>query len=160
MVQNSYSGVPGILRPFKEFLEGLSLSPGAEVIFYGVPGTCTPFVELLCYATRSLPCSFIYVPYLSEAKAHRLIFNNEGWYQIGEPTEVKSPAVVVVMGGLAMPNMPVSLDEISGMTSRNCGAKIIGVCFMHMFEKAGWIPRIKFDLLIDADIQILVTRPD
>ena len=30
----------------------------------------------------------------------------------------------------------------------------VGVCFMHMFQKAGWLERISFDLLIDATVGV------
>jgi len=66
MGQSTYSGVPGILRPFKEYIEKWALPSGSEIVFYGVPGTCTPFVELLCFAIRSLPVTCIFVPYTHE----------------------------------------------------------------------------------------------
>jgi hypothetical protein len=31
-------------------------------------------------------------------------------------------------------------------------AALIGICFMKMFEKAGWLKAMEFDLLIDATI--------
>ena len=36
-----------ILRPFKEYIEKKGLKKGDQVVYHGVPGTCTPFVELL-----------------------------------------------------------------------------------------------------------------
>jgi len=36
--------------------------------------------------------------------------------------------------------------------NRHPGAIVIGVCFMKMFAKAGWLDTITFDLLIDANI--------
>ena len=47
-------GVPGILRPFKEFIEAKGLKKGDQIVYYGVPGTCMPFIELLGFAIRSL----------------------------------------------------------------------------------------------------------
>lgn len=154
MTRSSYQGIPGILRPFKEYLESQSLSPGAEVVFFGVPGTCTPFVELLCYAARSLPCSFFFVPYLQEEKSREMVFTDGIGYRPGDISPVTSPAVLVLMGGLAMPGMPVKKEEVEEKIRKYAGISRAGVCFMHMFEKAGWLETISFDLLIDATISV------
>ncbi len=91
-LKEELSGVPGMLRPFKAYLRGAGLGAGDQVVYYGCPGTCTPFIELLGFAVRDLPVEQVYVPY----------------------------------------------------------AKIVGVCFMQMFEKAGWLDAFDFDLIIDA----------
>ncbi|MFH0968485.1 MAG: DUF2124 domain-containing protein [Methanobacteriota archaeon] len=156
MTNTSYQGIPGILRPFKEYLEAWSLPPGAEVVFYGVPGTCTPFIELLCYAARSLSCSFFFVPYLNEHESRKMIFTEGIGYQIGVPCPISNPSIIVVMGGLAMPGVPVSPEEAETVLSKYPDVARIGVCFMHMFEKANWLDRISFDLLIDATIDVNV----
>ena len=57
-----FHGVPGILRPFKEFIEENGLKKGDQIVYYGVPGTCTPFVELLAFALRSLELEQVFVP--------------------------------------------------------------------------------------------------
>jgi len=157
MVQTTFQGVPGILRPFKEYIEKRALPEGSEIVFYGVPGTCTPFVELLCFAIRTLPVTFVFVPYTKEEKAHTLVMKPDVGFQAGELYQPKNPAVLVVMGGLAMPNMPVDADSVVSVMTRWKGAASIGVCFMHMFAKAGWLDKIRFDLLIDADISVEVT---
>ena len=157
MVQATYQGVPGILRPFKDFIEQRLLPEGSEIVFYGVPGTCSPFVELLCFAIRALPFKCIFVPFIDENKAHLLVMKSNVGFQAGELYSPINPSVVVIMGGLAMPNMPVNADSIVTVLNKWKGSSIIGVCFMHMFEKAGWIPKIHFDLLIDADISVDTT---
>ena len=154
MTSTSYQGIPGILRPFKEYLEAGSLQSGAEVVFYGVPGTCTPFVELLCYAVRSLPCKFLFVPYLNEPESRRMVFTNGIGFQIEDPCPVSNPSIIVVMGGLAMPGVPVSLEQAKTTFTKYADVARIGVCFMHMFQKANWLDRISFDLLIDATIDV------
>ena len=156
MGQTTFTGVPGILRPFKEFIEKQSVPAGSEIVFYGVPGTCTPFVELLCFAIRSLSCTCIFVPYTGEDKAHRLVMKPEVGFQADVISPPKNPAVVVIMGGLAMPNMPVTADDVAQVLTKWKGSRKIGVCFMHMFEKAGWLEKIDFDLLIDAEISVAV----
>lgn len=154
MISTSYQGIPGILRPFKEYLEAWSLPTGAEVVFYGVPGTCTPFVELLCYAVRSLPCKFLFIPYLNEQESRRMVFTDGIGFQIGEPCLVSNPSVIVMMGGLAMPGIPVSPEQAETVFTKYPDVSRVGICFMHMFRKANWLDRISFDLLIDATIVV------
>jgi hypothetical protein len=65
----TYESVPGILRPFKSYIEGKNLQKGSQIVYYGVPGTCTPFVELLGFAIRSLPVEQVFVPLVNEPKS-------------------------------------------------------------------------------------------
>jgi len=67
-----FESVPGILRPFKTFIEEQKLAPGDQIVYYGVPGTCTPFVELLAFAIRSIPCEQVFVPLTDATKARLL----------------------------------------------------------------------------------------
>lgn len=156
MKNTSHQGIPGILRPFKEYLEAWSLPSGAEVVFYGVPGTCTPFIELLCYAVRSLPCKFLFVPYLNEQESRRMVFTEGIGFQIGEPCPVSNPSVIVMMGGLAMPGIPVNPEQAVTVFTKYPDVSRVGICFMHMFQKANWLDIISFDLLIDATIGVEV----
>jgi hypothetical protein len=147
-----FHGVPGILRPFKEFIESKGLKKGDQIVYYGVPGTCTPFVELLAFAVRSLELEQLFVPFTDEKKAHTIqnvpdIGMQAGIVQIG-----LKPKAIVVMGGLSMPNVPVKAEQVKSVIDNHSGALVIGVCFMHMFEKAGWLSIVSFDCLIDANI--------
>jgi hypothetical protein len=56
------------------------------------------------------------------------------------------------MGGLAMPNVPIKKDEVKALIQRHSNVKVVGICFMNMFEKAGWLDTISFDMMIDATI--------
>jgi hypothetical protein len=145
-------GVPGILRPFKTYIEQCGMKPGDQIVYYGVPGTCTPFVELLGFAIRDLRVEQVFVPYLDESKARRMMLVADTGMQIADPVRITSPQAVVVMGGLSMPNVPVTADQMQHSISRYASVRKIGVCFMQMFEKAGWLDVITFDLLIDARI--------
>jgi len=74
MVQKEiFKSVPGILRPFKEYLQSLGLAEGDQVVYYGCVGTCTPFVELLAVAVRGLHIEQVYVPLLDETKAKKIV---------------------------------------------------------------------------------------
>jgi hypothetical protein len=158
--QSVLKGVPGILRPFREFVEGLGLGEGDQVVYIGVPGTCTPFVELLAFATRSLPVTQIFVPGVDEGAARRLEPVPKVGVQAAGPAGPIHPSVIVVMGGLSMENSPVGADEVIAFLDRHPTAAVVGVCFQQMFEKTGWCDRVPFDLLIDANIDPVVVWVD
>ena len=150
---------PGILRPFKEFIEIKGLKKGDQVVYYGVPGTCTPFVELLGFAIRSLELEQVFVPMVDESKAQRIEHVPDIGMQARVASVALKPKAVVVMGGLSMPNVPVKAEQMKAVIDRHPGALVIGVCCMHMLEKAEWLTTISFDCLIDANIDpVEVTR--
>ena len=156
-----FTSVPGILRPFKECLQSIGIKEGDQVTYYGCVGTCTPFVELLAFAVRGLKMQQVFVPLLDETKARTVHdVSNVGMQASGEPAPV-SPRVVVFMGGLAMPGVPVTKEQAKAIAAKHPGVNVIGVCFMSMFEKAGWTGTVPFDLVIDAMIDpVTVTRMD
>lgn len=146
------SGVPGMLRPFKAYLREAGLGAGDQVAYYGCPGTCTPFIELLGFAVRDLPVEQVYVPYVDEAQA-RAIRPVEGVGMQASSDVVRvDPKVIVLMGGLSMPGVPVEKEAVQAVVASHPGAKVVGVCFMRMFEKMGWLDAFDFDLIIDAAI--------
>jgi hypothetical protein len=147
-----FHGVPGILRPFKEYIDKKGLKKGDQIVYYGVPGTCTPFVELLGFAIRSLEFEQIFVPMVDEGKARTIHHISDIGMQAGAPPVNVKPKAIVIMGGLSMPNVPVQAEQVKEVINRHKGALVIGVCFMHMFEKAGWLSTVRFDCLIDANI--------
>lgn len=147
-----FHGVPGILRPFKEFVEANGLKKGDQIVYYGVPGTCMPFVELLGFALRSLELDQVFVPFVDESKAKKLVNVENVGMQAGAGAGTLKPRTIVIMGGLSMPNVPVKAEQVKAVMETHAGAATIGVCFMHMFEKAGWLDTVSFDCLIDANI--------
>jgi hypothetical protein len=147
-----FHGVPGILRPFKEFIEKTGLKKGDQIVFYGVPGTCTPFVELLAFAVRSLEPEQVFVPFVDESRAKKISHVDSIGMQTRAGPVILKPKAIVIMGGLSMPNVPVKAGQVKSVTEKYAGAAVIGVCFMKMFEKAGWLNTITFDCLIDANI--------
>jgi len=150
--KETFHGVPGILRPFKEFVEAKGLKKGDQIVYYGVPGTCTPFVELLGFALRSLELEQVFVPLTDESRAKKISHVEDVGMQARVSPVVLKPKAIVVMGGLSMPNVPVKAEQIKAVLDKYPGAAVIGVCFMHMFEKAGWLGSVSFDCLIDANI--------
>jgi hypothetical protein len=57
-----------------------------------------------------------------------------------------NPKVIVLMGGLSMPNSNVTAEQMKAAIAKY-RVPLVGVCFMSMFEKAGWLKMISFDLL-------------
>jgi len=147
-----FHGVPGILRPFKEFMEKNSIKKGDQVAYYGVPGTCTPFVELLAFAVRSLEPEQVFIPYVDETKVKKIEHMTDVGMQARDTSLALHPKAIVIMGGLSMPNVPVKAEQVKAVIDKHPGALVVGVCFMHMFEKAGWLTTVSFDCLIDANI--------
>ncbi len=146
------TGVPGILRPFKAYLKEAGLGAGDQVAYYGCPGTCTPFIELLGFAVRDLSLDQVYVPYVDEASAKAIRPVGNVGMQVADPAGSLDPKVIVLMGGLAMPGVPVTKEAVQAVVRTHPGAKIVGVCFMQMFAKAGWLDAFDFDLIVDATI--------
>jgi hypothetical protein len=157
--QEPLRGIPGILRPYKEYIKSLNLSEGDQVVYYGCVGTCTPFVELLAVAIRGLHLNQVFVPLLDESKARAIRdVPDVGMQASGERVAI-SPKVIVIMGGLAMPLMPTTKELVRDLAGRHPEAKVVGVCFQDMFERAGWIDVVPFDFTISAMIEpITVTR--
>ena len=85
-----FHGVPGILRPFKEYIEKKGLKKGDQVVYYGVPGTCTPFVELLGFAVRSLELEQVFVPMVDDAKARTIHHISDIGMQAGAAQELEA----------------------------------------------------------------------
>jgi hypothetical protein len=152
-LKEQLTSVPGILRPFKAFLKASGLSDGDQIAYYGCPGTCTPFVELLGFATRDLPVEQVFVPYADESKAKILKMVPDVGMQAGVAPAVLNPRVIVLMGGLSMQGVPVTKEEVKKAVQSHDATAIIGVCFMNMFDRAGWLKDFDFDLLIDATIE-------
>jgi hypothetical protein len=146
-----FESVPGILRPFKAYIDGLKLGAGDQIVYYGVPGTCTPFIELLGFAIRSSPAQQVFVPLNDESKAKKIAAVPDVGMQVSPQAVKVSPKVIVLMGGLSMPNSNVTADQMKGVISTH-RVPLIGVCFMKMFEKTGWTRTFDFSLLIDANI--------
>jgi hypothetical protein len=157
----TFTSVPGILRPFKEYIQSLGFKEGDQIVYYGCVGTCTPFVELLAVAIRGFRLEQVYVPVLDESKAKKIVNVDDVGMQVsGGPARI-SPKLLVIMGGLAMPNMPVTREQVKSLIQQHGNVKVVGVCFMSMFEKAGWLDTVSFDMMIDATINpVTVTWKD
>lgn len=147
-------GVSGISRPFKSILEQLNLSDEDMILYIGLPGVCTPFIELLSYAIRTLELKQLFVPNCRADRAKNVISVKDVGVQFGAAAGLVRAAVVVVLGGLAMPISPVKRDDVAQFLEQYLqpGGKVIGVSFMGMFDQARWTSALPFDYVIDATI--------
>ena len=133
------SGIVGFTGLFRESIA--DLKDGSKVVFTGSAAVCTPFAELLAYAVRDKGFDMIYVPKANADEARKIKgIENIGYCVIDEKADPKDPDVVVVLGGLAMPKFGCEPEGVIQMIEALSGAKrpkIIGVCFMNIFKRAG-----------------------
>jgi hypothetical protein len=79
---------------------------------------------------------------------------------VGCPAHL-NPKVLVFIRGLARPNVPITKEKVKQLIQKHPNVNVIGVCFMSMFEKAGWLDEVSFNMMIDATIDpVTVTWND
>jgi len=147
-------GLSGMLRAFRSAMKAQGLEPPKKIVYVGCAGTCVPFVELFAYTLREDRPAQVLVPdgILDEARAV--------WYvdgvgmQIGGLVDPYGADYVVLLGGISMPQCTIGPEGANEIIKKAMkpGGKVIGVCFMDMFAKAGWEGKVRFDLVLDADI--------
>ena len=150
---NEWKGINGQLVSFKN-----EVGDAQKITFVGSPGVCTPFAELLAYTVRDRETHFI--PLLDaddchqfEEKPYAMVLNDE----VSDPKDSDS---VVLLGGLSMPKYDVDTEDAKALVSdilKEDGL-LIGVCFMDMFAKAGWLDKIDFDCVIDGTLTGVVKK--
>lgn len=119
-----------------------------KVTFVGIPGVCSPFAELFAYVIRDKESVFVSKTDLDSA---RKIERTSLGMQFTEEADPSS-TVVALLGGLSMPQYEVELEDVQKMLKNilKPDGKIIGLCYMGMFEKAGWDNKIDFDCIING----------
>lgn len=147
----SSKGIPGLLRSFKKYIIEENLPSDSQIVFYGCPGTCLPFAELITYAIRDLPVTTAFVPYLEEKNAFSLKMVEKLGAQADKPLEKLNPRITVIMGGIAMPKIPVTAKDANKTISKY-NSKKIGICFMSILQSEGWTDEIDFDMVIDTTV--------
>ena len=142
-----WKGLNGQLVTFKK-----EIGDAEKITFIGSPGVCTPFAEFLAYAVRDKENHFI--PLLDiddchefESKPYAMVLKDE----ISDPHESD---VVVLLGGLSMPKYDVDTEEVKALVKEILkeDGLLMGVCFMDMFTKAGWLEKVDFDCVIDGTL--------
>lgn len=142
---HEFKGISGNLSVFRD-----EVKDAKKVTFVGTPGVCTPFAELFAYAIRDKESVFI--PNVDIGAAKKIELTSHGM-QLSQNAEPKADAVVL-LGGLSMPKSGVTAEEAVDLVDKVLkeNGKLIGLCFMDMFRKAGWDKKIDFDCMIDASI--------
>ena len=152
------SGIVGFTGAFRDSVK--EIQNGSKIVFTGSVAVCTPFIELLCYTIRDKDFQMVYVPKADLKKSKKIDEQQDiGFSVLNVKGDPKKPEVVVVMGGLAMPKFGCSPEDVSIMINEISGEqkpKIVGVCFMNIFEKTGWTKEIPFDVLIDTNMETIV----
>ena len=142
-------GLGGMLNGFRDLVKD-----DQKIMFVGSPGFCTPFALFLGYPVREKELAF--VPGLDKEKARKIVSTEYGM-ELGEKS-LFEPDVVVILGGMAMPKIGAKPDEVKNFLAGMKYKKLIGVCFMSIFEKSGWCQALQFDYLINMNIEGEVSR--
>ena len=142
-----WKGINGQLVTFKK-----EVGDAEKITFVGSPGVCTPFAELLAYTARDKENHFI--PLLDIDDCHQFESKPYGMVLKDEVSDPHGSDVVVLLGGLSMPKYDVDTDELNALVADILkeNGQLIGVCFMDMFTKAGWLEKIGFDCVIDGTL--------
>jgi hypothetical protein len=146
-------GIIGFTGSFRENIS--DIEEGSKIVFAGSVAVCTPFIELLSYSVRDKDYNLIYVPKSETENAKTIKMRSGiGFSVMDEKADPKNPDAVVIMGGLAMPKFGCAPEDILKLIDEVSGdPKIIGVCFMNIFEKAGWDKKIPFDIILDTTLE-------
>ena len=152
------AGISGLTSSFKESVA--DLPHGSKVAFVGSVAVCTPFAELLSYAVKDSGFKLVYVPKADLAQARSIVWiDNVGFSASGGLADPKGADAIVILGGLAMPKFGCPVDQVkSAITAISDGkqAKVVGVCFMSIFERSGWTKELPFSRVIDATMTVQI----
>ncbi len=136
-------GLGGMLNGFRDLVKD-----DKSITFIGTPGFCTPFAQFLGFPIRDKKLAF--VPGLNIEKARTMVATEFG-VELGNATSPDAD-VVVILGGMAMPKIGVSVEEMSIILDKIQHKKLIGVCFMGILEKAGWCGALNFDYVMNTTL--------
>ena len=142
-----WKGLNGQLVTFKK-----EVGDAKKITYIGSPGVCTPFAEFLAYAVRDKENHFI--PLLDIGDCHEFESKPYAMVLKDDVSDPHGSDVVVLLGGLSMPKYDVDTDEVKALVKEILkeDGQLIGVCFMDMFTKAGWLEKVDFDSVIDGTL--------
>lgn len=142
-----WKGLNGQLVTFKK-----EVGDAEKITFVGSPSVCTPFAEFLAYSVRDKETHFI--PLLDISDCHQFESKPYAMVLKDEVSDPHDSDVVVLLGGLSMPKYDVDTEEVKDLVDEILkeGGQLMGVCFMDMFTKAGWLEKVDFDCVIDGTL--------
>ncbi len=149
--ESEFTGITENLFLFKEEVKN-----ARKVTFVGMPGVCSPFAELFAYVVNGKESVFII---RTDVKSARKMELTPQGMQFGESADPHAD-VVALLGGLAMPNANVKPEEVNRMLQKilDNDGKIVGLCYMDVFRKAGWHREIDFDCIINGTLTGFILR--
>ena len=137
-------GLGGMLNGFRDLVKD-----DKKIVFIGSPGFCTPFALFLGYPVREKSLAFMPGLYMDKTRS---IVATEHGMELAGATDAKAD-VVVILGGMAMPKIGVKAEEMKDFLGRMQYKKLIGVCFMSLFEKSGWCQNLPFQYVMNVDLE-------
>lgn len=149
----SWKGINGQIVAFKD-----AVGDAQKITFMGSPSVCTPFAALMAYAVRDKENHFI--SFIDVETSHEFELKPWGMSLKEEVSDPHDSDVVVLLGGLSMPKANVDTDELNSAVGDilKDGGKVVGLCFMDMFAKAGWLDKVDFDIIIDGTLTGVVKK--
>ncbi|MGZ7136147.1 MAG: DUF2124 family protein [Methanobacterium sp.] len=150
-------GIIGFTGSFRDSVS--EVEKGSKIVFAGSIAVCTPFIELLSYSVRDKDYNLIYIPKSEKDNAKAIKMRpGIGFSVMDEKADPQNPDAIVVMGGLAMPKFGCAPEDVLKLIKdlSEEKPKIIGVCFMNIFEKTGWDKKIPFDIVLDTTLETVV----
>jgi hypothetical protein len=142
-------GLGGMLNGFRDLVKD-----DGKILFIGSPGFCTPFALFLGFPVREKELFFM--PGLKMDKVRRIRATEYGM-EMTDATDVEAD-VVVILGGMAMPKIGVKPEEMKEFLGKMRYKKLIGVCFMSIFERAGWCSILPFDYVMNVTLEGEISR--
>ena len=136
-------GLGGMLNGFRDLVKD-----DEKVTFIGTPGFCMPFALFQGFPVRNKKLAF--VPDLDLDKTREVVATEYGM-ELGELTTPDAD-VVVILGGLAMPKIGVSIEEMKETLAKIRHKTLIGVCFMGILQQAGWCDAMDFDYVMNTTL--------
>lgn len=137
-------GLGGMLNGFRDLVKD-----DKKIVFIGSPGFCTPFALFLGYPVREKSLAFM--PGLQMDKTRSIVATEHGM-ELAGATDAQAD-VVVVLGGMAMPKIGVQPEEMKKFLENMSYKKLIGVCFMSIFQKSGWSQILPFQYVMNINLE-------
>jgi hypothetical protein len=142
-------GLGGMLNGFRDLVKD-----DKKIVFIGSPGFCTPFALFLGFPVREKELAFM--PGLNMDKARSIVATEYGM-ELAGATSAEAD-VVVILGGMAMPKIGVKPEEMKAFLGKMKYKKLMGVCFMSIFEKAGWCQALSFNFVMNVILDGEISR--
>ena len=149
----NWKGINGQIVAFKN-----AVGDAQKITFMGSPSVCTPFAALMAYAVRDKENHFI--SFIDVETCHEFELKPWGMSLKEDVSDPHDSDVVVLLGGLSMPKADIDTDELNSVVGEilKDDGKLVGLCFMDMFTKAGWLEKVDFDLIIDGTLTGVVKK--